>query len=164
MLVRFSFTIVIAIFAIGSMAMEAKDSKKKIKSKEAKKKKSKEAKKTAKPTEGNGGYYSSGGGYYGYGRRLRKKGDRRLSLQYMTERFDEEGSVSSFVDSLGYEVDLEFGTGEKDNALSKKDCKNLMSLIHNSTEEKDSFEDTQKYIDDTELVSIIGKVRIECTN
>ena len=47
-------------------------------------------------------------------------GDRRLTLQYMTDRFNEEGSVRSFVDSLGYEVDLNSGMGEKENALDPK--------------------------------------------
>ena len=34
-------------------------------------------------------------------RRTQDLGDRRLTLQYMTDRFKEEGSVRAFVDSLG---------------------------------------------------------------
>lgn len=94
------------------------------------------------------------------GTRMLDTGDRRLSLKYMTDRFNEEGSVRSFVDSLGYEVDLHSGRGEKENVLSKEDCESLMSLIVTGPIEEDhAFDDSQKYIDETELVSIIGKVR-----
>ena len=94
-------------------------------------------------------------------RRMQDLGDRELTLQYMTDRFKEEGSVRSFVDSLGYEVDLNSGTGEKDNALSKEDCESLMSLIDHdsySNVEEPEFQDIQKYVDESDLVSVIGKV------
>ena len=92
-------------------------------------------------------------------------GDRRLSLKYMTDRFNEEGSVRSFVDSLGYEVDLHSGKGEKEDVLSKEDCENLMSLLVTGPhiEEDRAFHDFQKYIDEAELVSIIGKVGSDTT-
>ena len=104
----------------------------------------------------------------GYGRKRMlqsEMGDRRLSLQYMTDRFNEEGSVRSFVDSLGYEANLQSGRGEKDNVLSKKDCEGLMSLIDTDSDEDEyPFEDYQKYIDENELVSIVGQVRTLSTH
>ena len=98
-------------------------------------------------------------------RRMLDTGDRRLSLKYMTDRFNEEGSVRSFVDSLGYEVDLHSGKGEKEDVLSKEDCENLMSLLVTGPhiEEDRAFHDFQKYIDEAELVSIIGKVGSDTT-
>ncbi len=83
----------------------------------------------------------------------------------MTERFNEEGSVRSFVDSLGYEVDLQTGRGERENVLSKKDCEGLMSLVDAGTDDVEyRFKDYQQYINETELVSIIGKVSFESIN
>ena len=105
------------------------------------------------------------GGYYQTRMLESEMGERKLSLQYMTDRFNEEGSVRSFVDSLGYEANLQSGRGEKENVLSKKDCEGLMSLINiDSDEDKYPFEDYQKYIDENDLVSIIGKVRTLPTN
>ena len=89
--------------------------------------------------------------------------NRRLTLQHMTERFKEDGSVRSFVGSLGYEVDLNSGTGEKENVLAKEDCEVLMSLIDRGlfpSVEVPEYQGIQKYIDEADLVSVIGKVRI----
>ena len=111
----------------------------------------KSSKATTKPTDG---CYPTG--------RMLDMGDRRLTLQYMTDRFNEDGSVRSFVDSLGYEVDLKSGMGEKENVLAKKDCEGLMSLIDHdsySNVEEPGFQDIQKYIDESDLVAVIGKVR-----
>ena len=88
---------------------------------------------------------------------------RALALQHMTDRFKEKGSVRSFVDSLGYEVDLKTGTGEKENVLSKKDCEGLMSLIdHGSYSNIDvpNMYDIQMTIDESDVVSVIGKVSV----
>jgi hypothetical protein len=94
-------------------------------------------------------------------RRRLDMGDRRLHLQYMTDRFNEDGSISSFVDSLGYEVDLNPVTGEKENVLAKKDCEGLMSLIdHGSHSNVDEPSNIDKYIDESDLVSVIGKVSV----
>jgi hypothetical protein len=98
---------------------------------------------------------------WGYRRRMLDMGDRRLTLQYMTDRFKEEGSVRPFVDSLGYKVDLNSGTREKENALAKEDCERLMSFIdhdsYSNVDEPDA-QDIEKYIDESDLVSVIGKV------
>ena len=55
------------------------------------------------------------------------------------------------------------GTGEKENALSKVDCEGLMSLVdHDSYSNIDEpvaqDQDIVKYIDESDLVSVIGKV------
>jgi len=91
-------------------------------------------------------------------------GDRELTLQYMTDRFKEEGSVRSFVDSLGYDVDLNSVTGEKESVLAKEDCEGLMSLIDHdlfSKVEVQNGQDMNKFIDESELVSVIGKVKMD---
>ena len=98
-------------------------------------------------------------------RRLTYSGEqnRSLALQHMTDRFKEEGSLRSFVDSLGYEVDLKSGTGEKENVLSKEDCDGLMSLVdHGSYSNVDvpNVRTISKYIDESDLVSVIGKVSV----
>ena len=86
-------------------------------------------------------------------------GDRRLTLQYMADRFKEEGSVRSFVESLGYEVDLNASMGEKENILAKEDCEGLMSLIDlDLDEDSSSALDIQKFINESDLASVIGKV------
>ena len=100
---------------------------------------------------------------HGVGRRLFNsvEQNRDLTLQHLVGRFNEEGSVRSYVDSLGYEVDLKTGTGEKENVLSKKDCEGLMSLIdHGSYSNIDvpNMYDIQMTIDESDVVSVIGKV------
>ena len=94
-------------------------------------------------------------GFGWQGKRLLGPDDRRL--QHMTDRFKEEGSVRSFVDSLGYEVDLNAGMGEKENVLSKEDCEGLMALIDH---DESGAQDVQKFIDESDLVSVIGKVSV----
>ena len=81
-------------------------------------------------------------------------GPGQNTLQYMTDRFKEGGSIGSFVKSLGYEVDLNAGTGEKENVLSKEDCEGLMSLIDHdsfSNVEVQNGLDIQKNIDEENL-------------
>ena len=89
---------------------------------------------------------------------------RRLTLGQMTDRFNEDGSVHSFVDSLGYEVDLNSGVGEKENALEKEDCEGIMSLVglrsDSDIKEPVNYEDIHVPIDKSDLVSVIGKVRL----
>ena len=55
--------------------------------------------------------------------------------------------------------------GEKENVLAKEDCEGLMSLIDHdsySNAEEPEFQDIQKYIDESDLVSVIGKVSGGC--
>ena len=91
-------------------------------------------------------------------------GDLGQNLQHMTDRFSEDGSVRSFVDSLGYKVDLHPVPGEKENVLAKEDCEGLMSLIDHgsySNVNEPAEQNVDKYIDESDLVSVIGKVRID---
>ena len=123
--------------------------------------KSTKAPKAPKQGKSEGGM----GGNHVKMRRLTYSGEqnRSLALHHMTDRFKEEGSVRSFVDSLGYEVDLKSGTGEKENVLSKEDCDGLMSLIdHASYSNVDvpNVRTISKYIDESDLVSVIGKVSV----
>ena len=50
-----------------------------------------------------------------------------------------------------------------ENVLAKEDCEGLMSLIDHGlfpNVEVPEYQDIQKYIDESDLVSVIGKVRI----
>ena len=81
----------------------------------------------------------------------------------MTDRFKEEGSVRSFVDSFGYEVDLKSGAAEKENVLTKEECEGLMSLIDHglywySDVNGSGFLDIRQFVDESDVVSVIGKV------
>lgn len=160
MFVRSSFFIIAIAFFLSAMVADADAAKagkntRRLKGAGPKMSKSTKSNKSAKGTSPP----SCAADSY-CGRRMLDTGDRRLSLKYMTDRFNEEGSVGPFVDSLGYEVDLHSGRGEKENVLSKEDCESLISLIATGPIEEDhAFDDSQKYIDETELVSIIGKVR-----
>ena len=150
---RFSFLIAV-VFVLALIASE-------VNAGSAKSAKSKSAKSSGKSSKSKSGKSSSDA----WDRRvLEDMGDRRLTLQYMTDRFKEEGSVRSFVESFGYEVDLNSGTGEKENVLSKEDCQGLMSLIDHdsfSKVEVQNGRDMTMFIDESELVSIIGKVRMD---
>ena len=156
MSVRSLFSIVAVAFVLSTMVAGADAAKTGKNARQLQPKAPKATKTPKAPKAPKGGYKS---------RRMLDTGDRRLSLKYMTDRFNEEGSVRSFVDSLGFEVDLYSGRGEKEGVLSKEDCESLMSLldIGPHVEEGDAFDDFQKHIDETELVSVIGKVRNEAT-
>ena len=156
MSVRSLFSIVAVAFVLSTMVAGADATEA---GKNARKLKGTKTPKATKAPKSSKSTYKQVTGWMQPGRMLLDSEDRELALKYMTDRFSEEGSVRSFVDSLGFEVDLHSGRGEKEGILSKEDCESLMSLLVTSPIEEDHVsEDHQQSIDETELVSIIGKV------
>ena len=103
MSVRSLFSIVAVAFVLSTMVAGADATEA---GKNARKLKGTKTPKATKAPKSSKSTYKQVTGWMQPGRMLLDSEDRELALKYMTDRFSEEGSVRSFVDSLGFEVDL----------------------------------------------------------